>query len=64
MDFIKRNISLSSVIKDVYREDTWEYPVAAVREAVNNAVVHRDYSISFKMLLNKGFIQYTIPEKP
>ncbi len=45
MDFIKRNISLSSVIKDVYRQDTWEYPLAAVREAVNNAIVHRDYSI-------------------
>jgi predicted HTH transcriptional regulator len=64
MDFIKRNISLSSVIKDVYREDTWEYPVAAVREAVNNAVVHRDYSIlgsDIKVALFDHMLEITSP---
>ena len=64
MDFIKRNISLSSVIKDVYREDTWEYPVAAVREAVNNAVVHRDYSIlgsDIKVALFDNMLEITSP---
>lgn len=64
MDFIKRNISLSSVIKDVYREDTWEYPVAAVREALNNAVVHRDYSIlgsDIKVALFDNMLEITSP---
>lgn len=64
MDFIKRNISLSSVIKDVYREDTWEYPVFAVREAVNNAVVHRDYSIlgsDIKVALFDNMLEITSP---
>ncbi|MDA3791540.1 MAG: putative DNA binding domain-containing protein [Desulfobacula sp.] len=64
MDFIKRNIALSSVIKDVYREDRWEYPVAAVREAVNNAVVHRDYSIlgsDIKVALFDNMLEITSP---
>ncbi|MEA1967617.1 MAG: putative DNA binding domain-containing protein [Thermodesulfobacteriota bacterium] len=64
MDFIKRNISLSSVIKDVYREDTWEYPVAAVREAVNNAVVHRDYSLigsDIKVAVFDNMLEITSP---
>jgi predicted HTH transcriptional regulator len=43
--FIKKNIALGSTIGEIYREDRWEYPIEAVREAVINAVIHRDYSI-------------------
>ncbi len=46
MDFVKRN-SRSGFIKmgDGSRLDTVSYPIDALREAVINALAHRDYSI-------------------
>lgn len=41
---ITRNMTVSSRIEGAGREDRYEYPVEAVREAVANAVMHRDYS--------------------
>lgn len=41
---ITRNMTVSSRIHGAGREDRYEYPVEAVREAVVNAVMHRDYS--------------------
>ncbi|HMA34954.1 MAG TPA: ATP-binding protein, partial [Chloroflexia bacterium] len=38
------SIRKSSVIRGLRRTDTPEYPLEAVREALINAVVHRDYS--------------------
>lgn len=45
--FVKRNGKTKTIINAVNgtREDRTEYPVTAVREAVINALVHRDYSI-------------------
>ena len=44
-DFVARNTRTATVIgKDGRRMDREEYPARAVREAVLNAVVHRDYS--------------------
>jgi ATP-dependent DNA helicase RecG len=40
---ITRNMTVSSHIEGAGREDRYEYPVEAVREAVVNAVMHRDY---------------------
>lgn len=45
MAFIKKNIALGATIGEIYREDRWEYPMEAIREAMINAVIHRDYSI-------------------
>jgi predicted HTH transcriptional regulator len=42
--FVRRNISREAVIGEVRRVDRWAFPLAAVREAVINAVVHADYS--------------------
>ncbi len=64
IDFIKRNIALSSVVDDVYRKDRWEYPLAAVREAVINAIIHRDYSIlgsDIKIALFDDMLEITSP---
>lgn len=41
---IQRNMSRRALIKGVGRQDVWEYPVEALREAIVNALVHRDLS--------------------
>ncbi len=41
---LQRNMKRRAVIRGLFREDTWEYPVAALREAIVNALVHRDLS--------------------
>ena len=43
--FVKRNMKTKTIIRNGEREDRTEYPLTAVREAVINALVHRDYSI-------------------
>lgn len=39
---LKRNMRRRAVIHGVGRSDVWEYPEVALREAVVNALVHRD----------------------
>jgi ATP-dependent DNA helicase RecG len=43
--FIKKHLNVRSEIKGVNREDIYEIPIEALREAVVNAIMHRDYSI-------------------
>ncbi len=45
LDFVTRNIRRGIEITGAKpaREDRWDYPLAAVREAVVNAICHRDY---------------------
>ena len=47
LTFLKRNMKKMTIInaRTGLREDRTEYPITAVREAVLNALVHRDYSI-------------------
>lgn len=47
MQFVRKNMKTRTIIDAMTgeREDRTEYPIAAVREAVVNALVHRDYSI-------------------
>ena len=44
--FLRQYIRVGATIRGFYREDEPEYPYEAIREAVVNAVVHRDYSRS------------------
>lgn len=47
VEFIKRNTQISSTLADgARREPKWTYPEEAVREAIVNAFVHRDYLLS------------------
>jgi ATP-dependent DNA helicase RecG len=45
MEFIQRHISMAAEIvpTQVERQERWEYPLEALREAVINAACHRDY---------------------
>jgi len=45
-EYVIRHISNVTVgYKGVYRIERWEYPVSALREAIRNAVIHRDYAM-------------------
>ena len=45
MDFIRKNTNVRFVMTGKpAREETWDYPLEALREAVVNAVGHRDYA--------------------
>ena len=47
LEFVRRNIGLKAWIDaGGRRQERWEYPLEAVREAVVNAVAHRDYTIT------------------
>jgi ATP-dependent DNA helicase RecG len=47
IEFVRRNIPVSATLEqDARREEHWAYPLEAVREAVVNALVHRDYLLS------------------
>lgn len=43
LEFIQRHISMSAEIKGLASEERWEYPLEALREAVANALCHREY---------------------
>ncbi len=42
--FIQNHINLRGEIKGLYRVDTYEIPTEALREALINALIHRDYT--------------------
>ncbi|MCD5401471.1 hypothetical protein LR013_02595 [candidate division NPL-UPA2 bacterium] len=46
MDFLRKNINVRFIMTGKpAREQIWDYPLEALREAVINAVCHRDYTI-------------------
>lgn len=45
IDFLKNNMRYFDEIVGIRREKVPEYPIEALREAIMNAIVHRDYSI-------------------
>jgi len=65
-EFVLRHINNSAVVEGVYTNTRWQYPVVAVREAIRNAVVHRDYSLSgrdIKVAIFDDMIEITSPGK-
>jgi ATP-dependent DNA helicase RecG len=52
MAFVRRNTRMAVKIEGkLERSEKWEYPLEAVREAVTNAVCHRDYAESGNVVL-------------
>ena len=45
-DFVRRNTTPTARLEGARRIDRWEYPESVIREAVVNALLHRDYSIA------------------
>jgi ATP-dependent DNA helicase RecG len=46
MDFVRKNTNVEFVMTGrPQREEVWDYPLDAVREAIINAIIHRDYSL-------------------
>ena len=46
-DFVRRGIDVqASIDEGGRRRERWDYPLEAVREAIVNAIAHRDYTIS------------------
>jgi len=43
MSFIRKHIRKGYVVKGLERVETWEYPLESIREALVNALLHRDY---------------------
>ena len=43
VEFVKEHIKLHAKIVGTERVETWEYPIEAIREAITNAICHRDY---------------------
>jgi ATP-dependent DNA helicase RecG len=63
-NFILRHINRGATVRGVYTENRWEYPVIAIREALRNAVVHRDYSLAgkdIKVAIYDDMLEITSP---
>lgn len=43
LNILRQCIAVRYEIKGFQREDIWDYPIPALREAVLNALIHRDY---------------------
>lgn len=47
LDFVRRNTTVAAEVDEGgRRQERWQYPWEAVREAVVNAIAHRDYTIA------------------
>jgi len=47
VDFVRRHIDIKAWIDSgARRQERWDYPLEAVREALVNAVAHRDYTLT------------------
>ena len=46
VEFVRRNIETVRLENGVRREERWDYPEEVIREAIVNAIAHRDYLLS------------------
>ena len=63
-NFVLRHINKGATVEGVYTISRWEYPVKAIREAIRNAIVHRDYSLTgkdVKVAIYDDMVEITSP---
>ena len=63
-EFVLRHINQGATVEGVYTSYHWEYPIKAIREALRNAVVHRDYALSgkdIKVAVYDDMVEITSP---
>ncbi|MCP5054619.1 MAG: hypothetical protein GY940_46060 [bacterium] len=48
LEFIKDSLQKKAQKGEIYREEKWEFPLAVIREALVNMIVHRDYRQDIK----------------
>ena len=46
ISFIQEHIKITARIEGILRVERWELPIAALREAIINAMIHMDYTIN------------------
>jgi ATP-dependent DNA helicase RecG len=46
INFIQEHIKITARIEGMLRVEKWELPIPALREAIINAMIHMDYTIS------------------
>lgn len=63
-NFVINHINVGAKIEKVIREDIYEIPKEAIREAIVNAVVHRDYSMRGVSIFVKVFDDRVEIESP
>lgn len=51
-DYVQLCNQNKSVIDGLERKDYWDYPKEAIREALLNALIHRDYNFSGSIIIN------------
>ena len=65
VELVRRNTKVQAVLQDgTRREERWSYPQEAIREAVVNAIVHRDYLLSstdIELAIYQDRIEITSP---
>ncbi len=49
-DIMQEEIRLGAVVQGLERKEQWQYPPTAIREALVNAVAHRDYRLRGKAI--------------
>jgi ATP-dependent DNA helicase RecG len=62
--FFKRNMRSAMRIEGFTRVEISEYPTEALREAIRNAIVHRDYNIEGATIFVKMFQDRIVVESP
>lgn len=68
LNFCRRNMSVVGTLKDgARREENYDYPIEVIREAVVNALVHRDYLFQYmdiELTIYKDRMEIISPGKP
>ncbi len=63
MQFLQNHLNLSAEIRGLQREEEYELPLIALREALLNAIVHRDYTKNsdIKVAIYDDLVEITSP---